>query len=190
MIPKLARSSRRRAQQFLLSYCCTKDNRACLLGLFSNLSRKGATRSVQAARWARTHSYSRSQNLAPNSNTSEPPPSTSRSDPREDQKRSAPLDPDTAPFETEKGHWIQEGCGGLYGIRGQTVLRPSAYVNFQLWGLTWGEETYRSPFVSTLCPVVLQIRYTQTIIVRMLTADLFTDQLLWRGVVVAPADYS
>ena len=37
-------------------------------------------------------------------------------------------DPDTVPFETEKGNWTQEGCKGLYSIHRQMVLRPSAYV--------------------------------------------------------------
>ena len=42
---------------------------------------------MQAARRARTRNCSRSPNLVPYSSSSEPPPSTSRSDPREDPKR-------------------------------------------------------------------------------------------------------
>ena len=123
---KFARSSRRRAQTFLLSHCHSEDNRACLPGSSCNSSCKGATRSVQAARWARTR-CSRSSNLAHNSNASELSPLTSRADSR---------NPYTAPFETEKRHWTQEGCRGPYGIREQTVLRPSAYVDLQPEALT------------------------------------------------------
>ena len=78
-------SSRRRNQPFLQSHCRSEDNRACLSGLLCNASRGGATRSEQAA------SCSRNPNLAPNSNVSEPLPSTIWTDPREDPKRSIPL---------------------------------------------------------------------------------------------------
>ena len=70
------------------------------------------------------------------SNASESPSWTSQADPREDPKWGLPLIPDTVPFKTEKDHWTQEGCDGPYSIRGQTVLRPSAYVDLQLWSLT------------------------------------------------------
>ena len=75
-------------------------------------------------------------NLGPNSNASELPPSTSRADPREGPKRTPPLVTDTTPFQTEKFHWTQGSCKGPYGILGQTVLCPSAYVDLQPWGLT------------------------------------------------------
>ena len=119
---ELACSSRRRAQPFLLNHCRSENNRACLQGLLYNSNRKEATRSVQTARWARTHSCLRSPNPATTSNVSEPPPSTSRDDP----KWMPPLDPDTAPFETEKSHWAQEGVKGPYGIRGKIMLRLPA----------------------------------------------------------------
>ena len=125
--------------RFILSHCRNEDNRECLPGPPCNSSRKGATRSEQAASWARTRSCSRNPNLGPNSKASELPPSTSRVDPREDPKRSLPLDPDT---DRERS---------LEGYEGQTVLCPSAYVNLQSWGLTWGEKRYRWPFVSTPC---------------------------------------
>ena len=110
---KVARSSRKRAQLFLLSHNHSEDYQACLSSPLCNSSR---TCSVQAVSWARTLSCSRSSNLVPNSNASEPPPSYSRVDPREDPRRIPPLDPDTVPFETENGHWIQEGCKWPYGI--------------------------------------------------------------------------
>ena len=102
VIPKgtiLSRIIRRHAQPFLPSHSHSKDNRACC-----NLSRKGVTRSVQASKGASTQSSSRSQNLVPNSNAIEPSPSTSRAYPKEDTKRSQPLDPDIFPFETDKDH--------------------------------------------------------------------------------------
>ena len=95
-----------------------------------NSSRKGAMRSVQATRGARTRSCSRSPNLAPNSNVSESSPSTSRAGPREDTKQSLPLVTDTVPFETEKGHWTQEDCEGPHsrtnGASTLSLRRPSA----------------------------------------------------------------
>ena len=51
-----------------------------------------------------------------------------------------------------KGHWTQEGYEGLFGTRGQTVLRPKAESRHKPLGLTWGEEKPNSPFVSTLRP--------------------------------------
>ncbi len=47
-----------------------------------------------------------------------------------------PLIPDTVPSEAMKGHWTQEGYEGPFGTRGQTVLRPKAYVDLQPLGLT------------------------------------------------------
>ena len=82
---ELAHSSRRRAQSFLSSHNHGEDNRA--------------THSVQATRWARTRSCSRSPNLTPNSSANESAPS-SQADPWEDPKPSPPLDPDTVPFVT------------------------------------------------------------------------------------------
>ena len=61
---ELARSCRRRAQPFLPNHCCSEYNRVCLSGPLRSSSREGATRSVQAARWARTRNCSRSSNLA------------------------------------------------------------------------------------------------------------------------------
>ena len=49
---ELSRSSIKRAKPFLLIH-----NQACLPGSVCNLSRKGATRSVQAAWWARTQLF-------------------------------------------------------------------------------------------------------------------------------------
>ena len=51
--------------------------------------------------------------MAPNSNMSKPPPTTSQDDSREDLKYSLPLDPDIVHFDAEKGDWIQEGSKGL-----------------------------------------------------------------------------
>ena len=74
---ELARSSRRRAQPFLLIHCCSEDNQACLPGPLCSSSREGVTHSVQVARWARTWICSRSSILAPNScESGSPPPSS------------------------------------------------------------------------------------------------------------------
>ena len=64
---ELARSSRRRAQPFLLNHWRSEHNRACLPGPIWSSCREGVTHSVQVARWARTQSCSRSSILAPNS---------------------------------------------------------------------------------------------------------------------------
>ena len=69
---ELARSSRRRVQPFLPNHCCSEHSRACLPGLLWSSSREEATRSVQAARWARTHYHSRSPNLAADSSAFQP----------------------------------------------------------------------------------------------------------------------
>ena len=148
----LARSSRRRAQPFLPTHCCSEGNQACLPEQLCSSSREGATHSVQVARWARTRSCSRSSILAPNSSESGSPLPSSRAARWEDQKRNPPLAPDTDPSEAMKGHWTQEGYEGPFGTRGQTVLRPKAYVDLQPLGLSWGEEKSDSPFVSTLSP--------------------------------------
>ena len=90
------------------------------------------TRSVQAAKWARTRSCSRSPNLTPNSNRSGSPPTSSRVALWEGPKRRPPLVLYIVLSEAVKGHGIhQEVYEGLYGIRGQTVLRPSAYVHLR-----------------------------------------------------------
>ena len=146
----LARSSRRRAQPFLPSYCCSKGSQACLPGLLCSSSHEGEKNSVQVTRWARTRSCSRSSILAPNSSESGSPPPSTRTAHWEDQKRNPPLTPDTVPSEAMKGHWTQEGYEGSFGTRRQTVLRPKAYVGLQPLGLNWGEEISDSPFVSTL----------------------------------------
>ena len=75
---ELARSSRRRAQPFLLIHCCSGRNRACLPGPPCSSSREGVTPFVQVARWARTRSCSRSSILVPNSSESGSPPPSSR----------------------------------------------------------------------------------------------------------------
>ena len=75
---ELARSSRSRAQPFLLNHCCDEHNQACLLGPLLSSSREGVTHSMQVARWVRTQSCSRSSILAPNSSGSESPPPSSR----------------------------------------------------------------------------------------------------------------
>ena len=64
----------------------------------------------------------------------------------------SPLIPGIALSEAVKGHWTQEGYEGPFGTRGQTVLRPKAYVDLQPLGLTGREEKSDSPFVSTLRP--------------------------------------
>ena len=124
---ELTRNSRRCVQPFLLNPCCCEENRACLPGPLCNSGRNEVTVSVQAARWTGTWNCSRNPNLAPNSNSIEPPTSTSRADPRENLKRNPPLVPNTVPFVAEKGHWTKKGCEEPYGTRGQTVLRPIAY---------------------------------------------------------------
>ena len=143
----LARSSRRRAQPFLPSHYRSEGNQACLAGLF-----EGIMHSEQVARWARTRISSRSSILAPNSSESGSPPPSSRAARWEDQKWNPPLIPDTVLSEAMKGHWTQEGYEGPFGTRGQTVLRPKAYVDLQPLGLSWGEKKSDSPFVSTLSP--------------------------------------
>ena len=75
---ELARSSRRRAQPFLLSHCRSEHNWVCLTGPPWSSNREGVTHSVQVARWARTRSCSRSSILAPNSSGSGSPPPSSR----------------------------------------------------------------------------------------------------------------
>ena len=68
VIPKtgeLARSSRRRAQPFLLTHCRSEGNRTCLPGPLCSSSREGVTHSEQVTRWARTRSCSRSSILRP-----------------------------------------------------------------------------------------------------------------------------
>ena len=73
---ELARSSRRHAQQFLLTHCHIECNRACLAHPLCSSSREGVTHSVQVARWARTQSCSRNSILVPNSSESGSPPSS------------------------------------------------------------------------------------------------------------------
>ena len=125
---ELARSSGRRAQPFLLSHCHSEDNWAHLPGTLCNPGWRGATHFMQAARWVRTQNCSKSLNLVLISNASKLTPSTSQSNPREDLKLRLPLVSDTVPFETEKGHWTQEGWEGPNGVLRQTLLRPLAYV--------------------------------------------------------------
>ena len=67
-------------------------------------------------------------------------------------KRNPPLAHVIALSEVVKGHWSQEGYEGPLGTRGQTVFRPSAYLDLQSLGLTGSEEKSDSSFVSTLCP--------------------------------------
>ena len=88
-------SSRKRAQPFLPSHCRSERNQACLPGLLWISSREVATRSAQAAKWARTRNCSRSPNLTPNSNGSGPPTPSSPAAHGEGPKRSSPLVPDT-----------------------------------------------------------------------------------------------
>ena len=104
-------------------------------------------------RWTRTWNCSRSPNLAPNSNGSVPPPSSSRVAPWEGPKWSPPLVSNIVLSEAVKDHWTQKGYEEPHSIRGQTVLRLSAYVDLQPWDLTWGEEKSYSPFVSTSRPL-------------------------------------
>ena len=73
------------------------------------------TRSVQAARWDRTRTFSKSPNLAPNSTECESPPVTSRVAPREEPKLNPPLTHDSVTFETKKGHLTEEVYGGPFG---------------------------------------------------------------------------
>ena len=137
---ELARNSRRRPQPFPPSHCRKESNRGgCLPGLLWISNWEGATRSVKAARRARTQSYPRSPNLVSNFNESWSPPIP-------------PLVPDIVLSKVVKGRWTQEGYEGPDVIRGQTVLRPSAYVDLRPLGLTWSEERYRSFFVSTPRP--------------------------------------
>ena len=63
-------------------------------------------------------------------------------------KQSPPLVPDTVLSGTVKGHWTQKGYEEPYGIRGQTVFRPSTYVDFRPLDQTGNEEKFYSPFVS------------------------------------------
>ena len=146
---ELPRCSRKRAQPFPLSHCRSEGNLACLPGLLWSSSWEWATHSVQATRWARTQSSSRSLNLWPNFNGSGSQ-LFSHAAIWEGLKRSPPLVLDIVLSEAMKGCWTQEVYEGLYNIRGQTVLHPSAYVVLRPLGLTWGEERYRSSFVSTL----------------------------------------
>ena len=88
---RLTRSSRRHAQPFLPTHCCSEGNQACLPGLLCSSSREGVTHSVQVARWTRTRSCSRSSILAPNSSESRSPPPSSRAARWEDQKWNLPL---------------------------------------------------------------------------------------------------
>ena len=71
---------------------------------------------------------------------------------KRNQKRNQPLAPDIVLSKAVKDHWTQEGYEGPFGTRGQTVLRPKAYVDRQPLDLTRCEEKLDSPFVSTLRP--------------------------------------
>ena len=166
--------------RFFLSHCSSEDNRVCLLGTFCNSGRKGASRSVQATRWARTRNCSRSLNLAPNSIASELPPSTSRANPWEDPKRSPPLVPDTASFEPEKGHWTQlrkvlrhSQANKTFSLgvwltarKGISRLSPSQRVR------RLGSAKVSQSFSE---PVVLQTQAYLDPVHRTLTTDLSTD---------------
>ena len=153
----------------------SEDNRACLPGPPCISSWKGATRSVQTARWSRTRNYSRSPNLAPNSNVCESPPLISRVCPREDPKRNPPLDPDTVPLRPRKVTGPGKAAKGLTVFAdkqffARKLKKPSA------WGSDFkqGKVSHRSLFDSTPCPStrigpskpvfceqeVLQIRHT------------------------------
>ena len=63
---ELARSSRIRAQPFLLNYCRSEYNRSSQPCPLWSPSREAAMRSVQVTRWARTRSGSRRSILEPN----------------------------------------------------------------------------------------------------------------------------
>ena len=179
---ELVRSSRRPTKLFLQSHCCSERKQAYLPGLLWSSSQEGATRSVQAIRWARTRNCSRSPNLASNSNESGPPPPSSRVDHWEGSKRSPPQVPDTVHFGTVKGHWTQDGYEEPYGIRRRTGCRPSTHVDFRYLGLTGGEEksyTGSAQVCESFCePVALQIGHTQTPVACTLKADLSTDHRL------------
>ena len=97
--------------------------------------------------------------LDPDSSESGSPPPSSLAAHKEDQKRNPPLTPNIAPSEAVKGHWTQEGYVGPFGTRGQTVLRPKAYVDLQPLGLTWGEEKSDTFRLHTESPVKDRPRY-------------------------------
>ena len=184
---ELTCSSRRHAQSFLPSHCCSKHSRAYLSGPLWSSSQKGAMRSVQTARWARTQICSRSLNLVPNSNRSRPSLLSSHAAHWEDPKWSLPLVLDTVLSDAMESHWTQESYEGLYGIYGQMVLCPLAYVNLWPWLETRKSPTCFSPpchvpwpgsaqvHKSFSEPVALQIKHTQTSIVCMLNTDLSMD---------------
>ena len=156
----LARSSRRRAQPFLPTHCCSESNQACLPGPPCSSSHEGATHSVQVARWARTRSCSRSSILAPNYCESGSPPPSSHAARWEDQKRNPPLAPDTVPSEAMKGHWTQEGYEGPFGTRRQTVLRPKGLRRPSAFGSELRRGKVRLAFrLHTESPVKTRPRY-------------------------------
>ena len=177
---ELARSSRRCAQPFLPNHCSSERNRACLPGLLWSSSREGATRSVQATRWARTRNCSRSSILAPSSSGSGSPPLSSRAAHEEGPKRNPPLVPVIALSEAVKGHWTQEGY-----IHGQSVS-PIGLRRSSAFGSDWWRGKVRLAFrLHTASPdqdqpkyaslSALQIRHTPTLVARTLDADLSTD---------------
>ena len=99
----------------------------------------------------RTRSCSRSLILAPNSSGSGFPLPSSHAARKEGLKWNPPLTPDIVPSKAVKGHRTQEGYEGPFGTRGQTVLRPSAYVDLQpewRWGKDW--LTFRLHTASTV----------------------------------------
>ena len=117
--------------------------------------------------------------------------------------------PDIALFEAVKGHWTREGCEVPLSTRGQTMLRPKAYVDLQPLGLTGGEEKFNSPFVSTLRPPSRMSPSMQVFQQASGSPDqaypdtrcayvgcrpvygrsaLHLPRAIWRGIVEAPAD--
>ena len=136
---ELAGSSRRRVQPFLLNHCSSEQNRTCLPGLIWSSSREGATRSVRAARWAKTRNCSRSPNLASNSNESGPPLPSSRAAYWEGPRWSPPLVSDIVISEAVQGHWTKKITKGRAAFADKRcaplgLRQPSALESDLRWG--------------------------------------------------------
>ena len=163
---------------------------------------------MQAARLARTGSFSRSPRLAFNSSGSESPPPSSRNVPWEGPNRSPRLVPYTVPSEAVKGHWTQEVYEEPLGFGRQRVLHPPAYIDLQPYDQTWGKERYRSPFIFPPPPPEKDRPKYASLSVSQCTPDrayldphcVFVEyrtvcepsafgliRVIWRGIISAPA---
>ena len=149
-------------------------------------------RSVQAARWTRTWNYSWSLNLASNSNTSKPPPSTNRAEPIYGRiwsgaHHSFPIQFLSRPWKVTGPKMVAKGLMAFTDKRCFT-LQFTLTFNLGVWFKARKGVAHLSPPHRVLRqgsvqvsqsfsePVVIQIRHTSTPVTQTLTTDLSTDQ--------------